>query len=103
MKGDVSGNVAFIDEHNLLYPAGSNLIIYNCESKTQKFIPITDKTEGITSIAVSPNKKYAAVALRGEKATVAVYEIQTLRRRRLLTMPDSDAKVKRHIFGLYIR
>ena len=55
LKGDVNGNVFYIDEANLIYPAGSNIIIYNTETKTQKFVPSGDASEGITAMAVKPS------------------------------------------------
>ena len=73
LKPDVRGNVWYLDEQTVLYPAGHNIVIFNTEQKTQKFIAGTEKTEGITAMAVSPNKKYVAVAERaaeGEKALV---------------------------------
>ena len=64
LKPDVRGNVWYLDEQTVLYPAGHNIVIFNTEQKTQKFIAGTEKTEGITAMAVSPNKKYVAVAER---------------------------------------
>ena len=93
LKGDVNGNVFYIDETNVLYPAGANIVIYNVESKTQKFIPSSDKGEGMTSIAISGNKRFAASAERGEKATCTIYDVHSLRKRKVITLSDSDAKV----------
>ena len=70
----------------MLYPAGHNIVIFNAEQKTQKFIPGTDNTEGITAMAVSPNHTYVAVAERakeGEKAQVTVFDLHTLKRRKV--------------------
>eukprot|EP00964_Phaeocystis_antarctica_P140150 scaffold104937_cov75-Phaeocystis_antarctica.AAC.10 len=77
----------------VLYPAGHNVVIFNTEQKTQRFISGTEKTEGITAIAVSPNKKYVAVAERaaeGEKALVTVFDLHTLKRRKVLQAVASD-------------
>ena len=64
LKADVKDNVHYLDEQTVLYPAGHNVVIFNIEQKTQRFISGTEKTEGITAIAVSPNKKFVAVAER---------------------------------------
>ena len=80
LKPDVRGNVWYLDEQTVLYPAGHNIVIFNTEQKTQKFIAGTEKTEGITAMAVSPNKKYVAVAERaaeGEKALVTIFDLHT--------------------------
>lgn len=86
IKADVKDNVYYLDEQTVLYPAGHNIVIFNAEQKIQKFIPGTDNTEGITAIAVSPNHKYVAVAEQakeGEKAMVTVFDLHTLKRRKV--------------------
>lgn len=86
IKADVKDNICYLDEQTVLYPAGHNVVIFNTEQKTQRFISGTEKTEGITAIAVSPNKKYVAVAERapeGEKALVTVFDLHTLKRRKV--------------------
>ena len=93
LKADVKDNVHYLDEQTVLYPAGHNVVIFNTEQKTQRFISGTEKTEGITAIAVSPNKKYVAVAERaaeGEKALVTVFDLHTLKRRKVLQAVASD-------------
>jgi cilia- and flagella-associated protein 57 len=99
LKGDVTNNIFFIDEQNLAYPAGANLILYNTEAKSQRFIPVTDKCEGITALAITSNKRYVAVAERGEKPVIVVYDLHTLRRRKVLTAPaECEAKVCPSLF-----
>jgi hypothetical protein len=93
LKGDVNGNIFYVDETNVLYPAGSNSVIYNIESKTQKFLPSSEKSEGITAMAVSATRKFAAIAERGDKAACIIYDIHTLRKRKVISLPDSDVKV----------
>lgn len=90
----MNGNIFYIDETNVLYPAGSNSVIYNVESKTQKFIPAAETAEGMTSMAVSGSKKYVAIAERGDKATCTIYDIHTVRKRKVISLPDLDAKVR---------
>ncbi|KAI9346401.1 WD repeat domain 65-like protein [Zopfochytrium polystomum] len=92
LKGDVKENIAFLEEQVVIYPAGSNSILYNTESKSQKFIPVTDKCEGITAMAVSASKKHVVIAERGEKPLAAIYDVHTLRRRKILTVNDSESK-----------
>ena len=33
LKADVKDNVFFLDENNVIYPAGHNIVIYNIEEK----------------------------------------------------------------------
>ena len=66
----------FYDEQTVVYPAGHNTIIHNLEQRTQKFLTGTEKSEEITAMCVSPNKKFVAVAEKVRGATfldTAVY------------------------------
>ncbi|KAJ3117421.1 Cilia- and flagella-associated protein 57 [Phlyctochytrium bullatum] len=93
LKGDVKDNIAYLDEQTVLYPAGSNAILYNTETKTQKFIPVTDRCEGITAMAVAASKRNAAIAERGvDKPVAVIYDLHTLRRRKALVPPDGESK-----------
>ena len=86
IKADVKDNICYLDEQTVIYPSGHNIVIFNTEQKTQKFIPGTENTEGITAMAVSPNHKYVAVAERareGEKAQVTIFDLHTLKRRKV--------------------
>ena len=87
-KSDVRENVHYVDESTVLYPAGHQIVLYHVESKTQRFIPCSADTEGITALALSPNRKYLAVAERAEKAQIAVYDLASLKRRKVLSSAD---------------
>lgn len=41
--------------------------------------------------AVSPNKRYAAIADKGEKPTVTVFDLHTLRKRKVLSFAELQA------------
>ena len=93
IKADVKDNLCYLDEQTVLYPSGHNIVVFNTEQKTQKFIPGTEGTEGITAMAVSPNRKYVAVAERakeGEKAQVTIFDLHTLKRRKVLQAISAD-------------
>ena len=92
LKGDVANNVAFQDEQTIIYPSGSNCILYNIETKTQKFISSIEKSGGMTAMALTPNKRYIAVAEKGEKATITIYDLQTLRKKKVLTTTDVQSQ-----------
>eukprot|EP01137_Pigoraptor_chileana_P030193 Opistho-2@16440 len=91
LKGDVKDNVCYLDEQNIIYPAGSNIILYNIDQRTQRFITATERSEGITAMAVSPNRRYVAVAEKGEKASVAIYDLHSLRKRKSLIATDAQS------------
>lgn len=90
VKGDVSNNVWYLDEQSIIYPSGANLVIFNVDQKVQKFISGSSGSEGMTALAVSPNKRYAAIAEKKvEKPTITVYDLTTLRKRKVLTVPET--------------
>ena len=89
LKAEVSNNVVYLDEQSLIYPAGTNLIIYNIDQRTQKFLPFGSGGEGATAMAVSPNKRYAAIAeKRQDKPTITVFDLHTMRKRKTLSCAD---------------
>jgi len=85
LKGDVAGNVAFIDETNIVYPSGASIVLYNIDQKIQRFITCSEKSEGITAMALSPNGKFCAVAEKGSKATITIFDLHSLRKKKLLS------------------
>ncbi|XRB08616.1 cilia- and flagella-associated protein 57 [Pycnococcus provasolii] len=91
LKGDVADNVHYLDENTVLYPAGHNTVIYHTETRTQKFIAGTPDADGITALALSPNRKFAAVAEKSEKGIITVFDLHTLKRRKVLTSPESGS------------
>uniref|UniRef100_A0A0B7A6G0 Cilia- and flagella-associated protein 57 n=1 Tax=Arion vulgaris TaxID=1028688 RepID=A0A0B7A6G0_9EUPU len=88
LKSKVSGNICYHDEQTIVYPAGSNCILYNIDQKSQKFIPGTDKSEGMTALAVSPNRRYMAIAEKADKPTVTIYDLHSLRKKKVLSSND---------------
>lgn len=92
-RGDVSDNIGYTDEGAIVYPAGHNVVLYAPDTKTQRLIPGTLESEGITAICVSSNKRLLAVAERAEKAMITVYDLQTLKRRKVLVSADAGSKV----------
>lgn len=88
LKADVADNICYLDEQTIIYPSGSNCILFNIDQKSQRFIPGTDKSAGMTSMAVSPNRRYVAIAEKGEKATVTIYDLNTLRKKKVLSSTE---------------
>eukprot|EP01105_Mastigella_eilhardi_P012781 TRINITY_DN2918_c0_g1_i4.p1 TRINITY_DN2918_c0_g1~~TRINITY_DN2918_c0_g1_i4.p1 ORF type:complete len:1229 (+),score=377.24 TRINITY_DN2918_c0_g1_i4:296-3688(+) len=48
--------------------------------------------EGITAIAVSPSRRFVALAERGDKPTITIYDIFTLKVRQVLTTAECQAR-----------
>lgn len=90
VRAHVNNCIAYQDEQTIVYPAGSNIVIYNIDQKTQKFIPNTEKSVALNTICVSQNRRYIAIAerLADNKPIVTVYDLHTLRKRKSFTPTD---------------
>ena len=53
---------------------------------------MSEKAQGISAFAISPNRRFLAVAERGEKPVIIVYDITTLRKRKILNLSDVESK-----------
>jgi len=84
IKGGIKGNIHFTEESHLLYPAGHNAILYYGDQKTQaRVYPGMEGSEGITCLAVTPNRKFLAVCERfQERAVCSIFDINSGKRRR---------------------
>lgn len=103
LKPGVSGNICYHDEQTIVYPAGSNCILYNIDQKAQKFIPGSEKSDGMTALAVSPNRRYVAIAEKGEKPIITVYDLHSLRKRKVKKLQLLYFVVCNVVFLLYIQ
>lgn len=88
LKPGIAENICYHDEQTIVYPAGANCILYNIDQKAQKFINGSDKSDGITAITVSPNRRYVAIAEKGEKPTITIYDLHSLRKKKVLSSVD---------------
>ncbi|KAL4660096.1 WD repeat-containing protein 65-like [Arapaima gigas] len=75
LRRDVANNLCFSEEQTIVFPAGNNCVLYNILQKWQKFIPGTEKSQGMLALAISPNLRYLAVSERGEKGTITVHDL----------------------------
>ena len=42
----------------------------------------------MTALAVSPNRRYVAIAEKGEKPTITIYDLHSLRKKKVLSSPE---------------
>ncbi|XP_039259037.2 cilia- and flagella-associated protein 57-like isoform X2 [Styela clava] len=90
LRSNINGNINYLDEQTIVFPSGNQVVRFNVDQKQQKFIPGSDKSRGMTAIALSPNRRYVAVAERGEKPTVTVFDLlhDQSKKRKMLTCPE---------------
>ena len=99
-----TGHLQYLDEHLVLYPCGHSTVVYNTETRVQSFINGSlqaagagqegQPVEGITALAVTPNRRVIGIAERG---AVGLYDVQTLRRRRVLNSVDPGSQEIRSV------
>lgn len=76
LKADVTDNIFFLDDNQVVYPAGHNIVIYHIEEKTQKTYPCIEGSEGVTAMALSKNRRTLAVAEKSDKTpVVTIYRV----------------------------
>lgn len=92
IRANVTNCITYQDEQTIVYPAGANVVVYNIDQKTQKFIPNSEKSTGLTTMCVSQNKRYIAIAEKiSEKPIVSIYDLHTLRKKKTLTILDTQS------------
>ncbi len=88
-------SLCFAEEDAVAYITGGGVVLYQADAKSQRFIPANPDGEGISALAVCHSKKLLALAERGEKApTITIFDLQTLKRRKVLTVPEAGCKVR---------
>ncbi|XP_046473446.1 cilia- and flagella-associated protein 57 [Neodiprion pinetum] len=86
LRTEIYGNAQYVSDAEVLYPVGSALAVHNFNQKKQRLIRLPDKRL-INIIALTPNKKFVAVCETGEKPSISVYDIVSLKRRKSLGIP----------------
>ena len=79
----------------MLYPVGHSVALYNTETKVQRFVHASAESLAITAVAVTPNHKYLAVGEQADKCTVVLYDLASLKRRKVLISSVGVGKVSR--------
>ncbi|KAI9217791.1 hypothetical protein BC828DRAFT_390267 [Blastocladiella britannica] len=96
LNGIVPHALHHIDDQHLLYPAGSSLVLYNIEQKSQRFIALA---EGGNITAVTATPRLIAVAERSEKrVAVSIYDSHTLKRKKVIK--DDELQFGKEVVSL---
>mmetsp|Transcript_13687 Transcript_13687/g.36226 ORF Transcript_13687/g.36226 Transcript_13687/m.36226 type:complete len:1228 (-) Transcript_13687:39-3722(-) len=92
LKADVKFNVHYADESQLIYPSGTNTILWIAEQKQQKFFQGNEGADGITCLAANSTKRYLAVAEKcSTGAIVTIFDLVTTKKRKTLQFSECDA------------
>ncbi|XP_060629266.2 cilia- and flagella-associated protein 57 [Anolis sagrei] len=94
----VANNICFFDEQIIVYPAGNSCVKYHIEQKWQKFIPGSEKSQGMLALAISPNRRYLAISeTLQDKPTITVYELSSVPCKKRKVLNSFDFSVQEFI------
>ena len=66
----ITESLLYLNEHTILYPSGTNVVLLNTEANTQQFLCSIQKSRGVTTMAICESGKVIAT---GEKVMRTVY------------------------------
>uniref|UniRef100_A0A6Q2XMB8 Cilia- and flagella-associated protein 57 n=1 Tax=Esox lucius TaxID=8010 RepID=A0A6Q2XMB8_ESOLU len=93
LRTGVINNLCYFDEQTVIFPCGNNCVRYNIDQRWQRFIPGTEKSQGMLALAISTNRRYLAVSERGEKGTITVFDLQHEQSRKRKVLSGGDVSV----------
>lgn len=99
IKPNVCGPIAYLEDGEIQYVAGRNIIRFDTESRAQRILQGSAHLAGVTAVATSPNRKLSAYAECGPDAqpVIIVYEWAARRRKRVITGLDSGTAPVTHL------
>ncbi|KAL7287547.1 hypothetical protein TKK_0018316 [Trichogramma kaykai] len=90
LRSDVSGNAHFITDDEVLYVVGNGLALHNFTQNRQRLVRLPDRNR-VNLLAISPNKKLAALCESGEHPVISIYDLSTLKRKKILGIPNDPS------------
>ncbi|XP_075386789.1 cilia- and flagella-associated protein 57 [Tenrec ecaudatus] len=98
LRARVANNIFFFDEQTLIFPSGNHCVKYNVDQKWQKFIPGSEKSQGMLALAISPNRRYLAISETvQEKPVITIYELSAIPCRKRKILNNFDFPVQKFI------
>ncbi|XP_025276247.3 cilia- and flagella-associated protein 57 isoform X9 [Canis lupus familiaris] len=98
LRAHVANNIFFFDEQIIIFPSGNYCVKYNMDQKWQKFIPGSDKSQGMLALSISPNRRYLAISeIVQEKPVITIYELSSIPCRKRKVLNNFDFPVQRFI------
>ncbi|ELK13105.1 WD repeat-containing protein 65 [Pteropus alecto] len=96
LQSHVANNIFFFDEQIIIFPSGNHCVKYNMDQKWQKFIPGSDKSQGMLALSISPNRRYLAISETvQEKPVITIYELSSIPCRKRKILSNFDFPVQR--------
>ncbi|XP_066455410.1 cilia- and flagella-associated protein 44 isoform X2 [Eleutherodactylus coqui] len=83
-------NLHLLDDQTLLFVAGAMVIILGLKTHEQQYLR-SSSGQGIGAVAVHPNRSYFAVAEKGHKPNIILYEFPSLKPHRILRGGTEEA------------
>ncbi len=82
--------LAYADEGTLAYLCGHGVVLYQPDTKFQRFLAGTPELHP-TGFAVCQAKRLLALAERGDgRPNITIFDLQTLKRRKILQPASTD-------------
>ncbi|XP_043860476.1 cilia- and flagella-associated protein 57 isoform X1 [Dromiciops gliroides] len=94
----VANNLCFFDEQIIIFPCGNHCVKYNVDQKWQKFIPGSEKSQGMLALAISPNRRYLAISETvQDRAAITIYELSSVPCRKRKVLSNFDFVVQKFV------
>ncbi|KPA84232.1 hypothetical protein ABB37_02281 [Leptomonas pyrrhocoris] len=81
----------WMDDGSLLYPVGKTVVLQQPHSCHQRFLEAAYQSTAITAVAMSANKKFVAIAEKGEHPQIQIIDTVTRKRRKILSVSELDS------------
>ncbi|KPA78076.1 hypothetical protein ABB37_06806 [Leptomonas pyrrhocoris] len=90
---DVKDGIHYLDEDYIVWIAGESVVLLDTQQGSQELIPCTSACEGVTAMALAPNRRLLAVAESGKSPSVVIYLFDPaasprIKRRSILHLSD---------------
>ena len=92
LQVDVTPSILYLDEGSVVHPVGHNVAVFNIENRRQRLIngmPWDGSSpRKITAMAMPPRRNAIAIAEKGERAVIYIYDTQFLRKKKTLSTSE---------------
>ena len=92
LQVDVTPSILYLDEGSVVHPVGHNVAVFNIENRRQRLISGMpwdgSSPRKITAMAMPPRRNAIAIAEKGERAVIYIYDTQFLRKKKTLSTSE---------------